>query len=67
MPQSSDHQEIWIGIIAQGQVNEQAIKDFLLKKNPRWKVARVKVLDRIARNDMGKIVRARIREKLLAP
>ena len=26
----------------------------------------VKVLDRIGRNDMGKIVRARIREKLLA-
>ena len=53
--------------MAQGQVNEQAIKDFLLKKNPRWKVSRVKVLDRIRRNDMGKIVRARIREKLLAP
>jgi acyl-coenzyme A synthetase/AMP-(fatty) acid ligase len=67
MPQSSGHQEIWIGVMAQGQVNEQAIKDFLLKKNPRWKVARVKVLDRIRRNDMGKIVRARIREKLLAP
>jgi long-chain acyl-CoA synthetase len=66
MPQSSGHQEIWIGVMAQGQVNEQAIKDFLLKKNPRWKVTRVKVLDRIRRNDMGKIVRARIREKLLA-
>jgi acyl-coenzyme A synthetase/AMP-(fatty) acid ligase len=65
MPQASGHQEIWIGVMAYGQVNEQAIKDFLLKKNPRWKVARVKVLDRIRRNDMGKIVRARIREKLL--
>ncbi len=67
MPQSSGHEEIWIGVMAQGQVNEQAIKDFLLKKNPRWKVSRVKVLDRIRRNDMGKIVRARIREKLLGP
>jgi acyl-coenzyme A synthetase/AMP-(fatty) acid ligase len=66
MPHASGHQEIWIGVTAQGQVNEQAIKDFLLKKNPRWKVARVKVLDWIRRNDMGKIVRARIREKLLA-
>ena len=66
MPQASGQQEIWIGVMAQGQVSEQAIKDFLLKKNPRWKVARVKVLDRIRRNDMGKIVRARIREKLLA-
>jgi acyl-coenzyme A synthetase/AMP-(fatty) acid ligase len=66
MPQASGHQEIWIGVMAQGQVNEQAIKDFVLKKNPRWKVSRVKVLDRIRRNDMGKIVRARIREKLLA-
>jgi acyl-coenzyme A synthetase/AMP-(fatty) acid ligase len=66
MPQADGHQEIWIGVMAQGQVNEQAIKDFLLKKNPRWKVSRVKVLDRIRRNDMGKIVRARIREKLLA-
>ena len=67
MPQAGGHQEIWIGVMAEGQVNEQAIKDFLLKKNPRWKVSRVKVLDRIRRNDMGKIVRARIREKLLAP
>jgi acyl-coenzyme A synthetase/AMP-(fatty) acid ligase len=67
MPQASGQQEIWIGVMAQGQVNEQAIKDFLLAKNPRWKVSRVKVLDRIRRNDMGKIVRARIREKLLAP
>jgi acyl-coenzyme A synthetase/AMP-(fatty) acid ligase len=66
IPQSSGHEEIWIGVTAQGQVNEQAIKDFLLKKNPRWKVSRVRVLDRIRRNDMGKIVRARIREKLLA-
>ena len=66
MPQAGGQQEIWIGVMAQGQVNEQAIKDFLLKKNPRWKVSRVKVLDRIRRNDMGKIVRARIREKLLA-
>ena len=52
--------------LAQGQVNEQAIKDFLLIKNARWKVSRVKVLDRIKRNDMGKIIRARIRERLLA-
>ncbi len=65
MPQASGHQEIWIGVTAHAQVNEQTIKDFLLTKNPRWKVARVKVLDRIRRNDMGKIVRARIREKLL--
>ena len=66
MPQESGRQEIWIGVMAQGQVDEQAIKDFLLKKNPRWEVARIRVLDRIRRNDMGKIVRARIREKLLA-
>jgi long-chain acyl-CoA synthetase len=66
MPQEGGRQEIWIGVMAEGHVNEQAIKDFLLKKNPRWHVARVRVLDRIRRNDMGKIVRARIREKLLA-
>jgi long-chain acyl-CoA synthetase len=66
MPQSNGHDEIWIGVTAQGQLNEQAIKEFLLTKNPRWKVARIKVLDRIMRNDMGKIVRTRIREKLLA-
>jgi long-chain acyl-CoA synthetase len=66
MPQASGHQEIWIAVMAQGQVNEQAIKDFLLKANPRWKVSHVKVLDRIRRNEMGKIVRGRIREKLLA-
>jgi len=66
MPQEGGRQEIWIGVMAEGQVNEHAIKDFLLKKNPRWQVSRVKILDRIRRNDMGKIVRARIREKLLA-
>ena len=66
MPQAGGNQEIWIGVMTQGPVDEQAIKDFLLKKNPRWKVSRVKILDRIRRNDMGKIVRARIREKLLA-
>ena len=66
MPQPSGHQEIWIGVMTEsGQVNEQAIKDFLLAKNQRWKVSCIKVLDRIRRNDMGKIVRARIREKLL--
>jgi acyl-coenzyme A synthetase/AMP-(fatty) acid ligase len=67
MPLAGGQQEIWIGVIPQDDVKEQAIKDFLLKKNPRWKVSRVRVLDRITRNDMGKIVRARIREKLLAP
>ena len=66
MPRADGGQEMWIGVMASGAVNEQAIKDFLLSKNPRWKMARVKVLDRIRRNDMGKIVRARIREKLLA-
>lgn len=59
-------EDIWIGVIAEGELNEQAIKDFLVKKNARWKVSRVRVLDRIRRNDMGKIMRARIREKLLA-
>jgi hypothetical protein len=58
MPQSTGHQEIWIGVMAQGQTKEQAIKKFLLNKNPRWKVSRVKVLDLIRCNDMGKIVRA---------
>jgi acyl-coenzyme A synthetase/AMP-(fatty) acid ligase len=67
MPQPDSRQEIWIGVVAQGPLNEQALKDFLLKKNPRWRVSRVKVLDRIRRNDMGKIVRSRVRERLLAP
>ena len=66
VPRDGGDDEIWIGVIAEGSVNEQAIKDFLAKINPRWKVSRIKVLDRIRRNDMGKIVRTRIREKLLA-
>jgi len=66
VPQMDGHQEIWIGVMSQGEVNEQAIKNFLLQRNPRWRVSRVKVLDRIRRNEMGKIVRTRIREKLLA-
>ena len=66
MPQADGRQQMWLGVTASGAINEQAIKDFLLSKNPRWKIARVKALDRIRRNEMGKIVRARIREKLLA-
>jgi long-chain acyl-CoA synthetase len=65
VPQGT-RQEIWIGVTAPSAVDEQAIKDFLLKKNARWTIARVKVLDQISRNDMGKIVRAQVREKLLA-
>jgi acyl-coenzyme A synthetase/AMP-(fatty) acid ligase len=66
MPQADGRQQMWLGVTTSGAIDEQAIKDFLLSKNPRWKIARVKVLDRIRRNEMGKIVRARIREKLLA-
>ncbi|HEX5212931.1 MAG TPA: fatty acid--CoA ligase family protein [Pseudolabrys sp.] len=58
--------EIWIGVTARGAVDEQAIKNFLLGKNARWAIARVKTLEQISRNDMGKIVRARVREMLLA-
>ena len=65
VPRDGGKEEIWIGVMAEGAINEQAIKDFLNKKNPRWNVSRIKVLDRIRRNDMGKIVRARIREKLM--
>lgn len=66
IPRAGGNEEIWIGVMAEGTIDEQAIKAFLVNKNPRWKVSRVKVLDRIRRNEMGKIVRARIREKLLA-
>jgi long-chain acyl-CoA synthetase len=65
VPGDGGKEEIWIGVMAEGAINEQVIKDFLMKKNPRWDVSRIKVLDRIRRNDMGKIVRARIREKLV--
>jgi acyl-coenzyme A synthetase/AMP-(fatty) acid ligase len=65
LPRDGGGEEIWIGVMAEGPINEQTIKDFLANKNPRWKVSRIKVLDRIRRNDMGKIVRARIREKLV--
>jgi acyl-coenzyme A synthetase/AMP-(fatty) acid ligase len=65
VPRDGGKEEIWIGVMAEGAIDEQAIKDFLAKKNPRWDVSRIKVLDRIRRNDMGKIVRARIREKLV--
>ena len=61
-----DRQEIWIGVTTRDTVNERAIQEFLLKKNARWKITRVKALDQISRNDMGKVVRARVRETLLA-
>lgn len=59
-------QDICIGVVAHGAVDEQAIKKFLLEKNARWTIARVKSLEQISRNDMGKIVRARVRAALLA-
>ena len=65
MPNSGGRMEIWVAAITRGRPDEQAIKDFLLSKNPLWKVARVKFVDRLKRNEMGKLVRSRIKELLL--
>jgi acyl-coenzyme A synthetase/AMP-(fatty) acid ligase len=66
IPNSDGRMEIWVAAIARKRPDEQAIKDFLLSKNPLWKVAHVKFVDRLKRNEMGKLVRARIKELLLS-
>jgi acyl-coenzyme A synthetase/AMP-(fatty) acid ligase len=66
MPAAGGRMEIWVAAIARGErPDPQAIKDFLLSKNPLWKVAHVRFVERLRRNEMGKLVRSRIKEVLL--
>jgi acyl-coenzyme A synthetase/AMP-(fatty) acid ligase len=66
MPSASGGQEIQLAVISAGGIDAEALKRFLLSKNPLWQVARVKMVDKFRRNDMGKIVRSRVREILAA-
>lgn len=57
MPFAAGGSELWVTIISDQDLDEAHIRQFLLSYNPRWKVAQIKRVDRIKRNEMGKIVR----------
>ncbi len=65
MPTPNGQTEMWATVISNQMLDETAMQNLLLAKNPRWKLAQIKKVDRIKRNEMGKIVRARVRELLL--
>ena len=44
----------------------KALSYGLVETNPRWRVAKISVVPKFRRNEMGKIVSARVREILLA-
>ena len=66
MKQAGGDEQLWLAVIASGVVDKQAICDFLGKKNPRWRISQVKFVPRFRRNEMGKVVRSRVREILLS-
>lgn len=66
MPRAGGGEEIWLAVISDTGVDQNALRAFLLSKNPLWNVATIKLVPRFRRNDMGKIVRARVREILTA-
>ncbi len=66
MKQAHGSDQIWLAVVASGVLDKQALSQFLLDKDPRWRVAKISVVPKFKRNDMGKIVRARVREILLA-
>lgn len=64
MPRAAGGEEIWLAVISDTGIDQNALRAFLLSKNPLWNVANIKIVPRFRRNDMGKIVRARVREIL---
>jgi acyl-coenzyme A synthetase/AMP-(fatty) acid ligase len=66
MPRTGGGEEIWLAVISDKGVDENALRAFLLSKNSLWNVARIKLVSRFRRNDMGKIVRTRVREILMS-
>ena len=66
MKQAHGHDQIWLAVVTNGVLNRQALSHFLIEKNARWRVAKISVVPKFKRNEMGKIVRSRVREILLA-
>jgi acyl-coenzyme A synthetase/AMP-(fatty) acid ligase len=66
MAQPHGQNEFWAAIVGAGKLDEPAIVDFLLSKNPRWRLAQIRFVEKIERNRMGKIMRRRVKETLVA-
>jgi acyl-coenzyme A synthetase/AMP-(fatty) acid ligase len=63
-PSASGRHEFWIAIKANGPIDTEAVKTYLTSRNPDWIVTGVTLVDAMPRNDMGKLVRQRLREQL---
>jgi acyl-coenzyme A synthetase/AMP-(fatty) acid ligase len=66
MKQAHGPDQIWLAVVTSSVLDTQALSHFLMEKNARWRVAKISVVPKFKRNEMGKIVRARVREILLA-
>lgn len=66
MKQAHGHDQIWLAVVTNGALDEQALAQFLVEKSARWCVAKILVVPKFKRSEMGKIVRTRVREILLA-
>ncbi len=66
MPKANGKDEIWLAIISQVGIDKEALRTFLLSKNPLWNITHIKLVSELRRNDMGKIVRSRVKEILTA-
>ena len=64
MPCAGGGEDIWLAVISDTGIDQNSLRAFLLSKNPLWNMATIKIVPRFRRNDMGKIVRARVREIL---
>jgi long-chain acyl-CoA synthetase len=63
-PTASGQHELWIALKSSGPIDAEAVKAFLSSRNPDWIVTGVTLADAMPRNDMGKLVRQRLREQL---
>lgn len=66
MAQANGQDQIWLAVISEAGIDREAMRTFLLSKNPLWNIAQIKLVPKFRRNDMGKIVRSRVKEILAA-
>ena len=63
-PSTPGRHELWIAIKAKSPIDTEAVKTYLASQNPDWIVTGVTLVDAMPRNEMGKLVRRRLREQL---
>jgi acyl-coenzyme A synthetase/AMP-(fatty) acid ligase len=66
MKQAVGNDQIWLAVVTDGALDKSALSQFLVEKNPLWRAAKIVLVAKFKRNEMGKIVRSRVREILLS-